>query len=288
MLYKKILVVANPKAGSGNVMTILSQFIELLENNGLSYYSYLTVQGSNQKNIQRLIEVEQCDLVSVIGGDGTVNIVLNSIKDLNIPLHLIPAGIGNDLATMLYPYGPNVKNAFRVIGNYATTKVDIWRCNDYRFCLAFGVGFDGEIAHRVERKSNYVFRQSKYWIEIIRLILRYKERQLKVNGVLKECFMLSMVNGVSLGGSFNIAPRASISDQLIDFICVSKSKVWKRLYYLARIKIGKHLNLSVVEYAQLNQTLITSDQKIPAHIDGEPILDNSYRISFEGIAQFVA
>ncbi len=79
------------------------------------------------------------DLVLVVGGDGTVNAVLNQLAHTPVPMGIVPAGTANDLATLLgIPVNP--RKACRAIRQGAATPIDLIRLNDRYFATAGGLG----------------------------------------------------------------------------------------------------------------------------------------------------
>lgn len=85
------------------------------------------------------------DLVLVVGGDGTVNAVINQLAHKPVPLGIVPAGTANDLATLLgIPLNP--RKACRVIRQGATTPIDLIRINGRLFATAGGLGVLSDVA----------------------------------------------------------------------------------------------------------------------------------------------
>ncbi len=85
------------------------------------------------------------DLVIVVGGDGTVNAVLNQLAHSDVPLGVVPAGTANDLATHLgIPRNP--RQACRMIRRGATARIDLIRLNDRYFATAGGLGVLSDVA----------------------------------------------------------------------------------------------------------------------------------------------
>jgi YegS/Rv2252/BmrU family lipid kinase len=79
------------------------------------------------------------DRLLVIGGDGTVNAVLNAIAHTSLPLGIVPAGTANDLATQLgIPRNP--RRACRAIRRGQAVSIDLLRLNERYFATAGGLG----------------------------------------------------------------------------------------------------------------------------------------------------
>lgn len=103
------------------------------------------------------------DLIVVVGGDGTVNAVLNQIAGSAVAMGIVPAGTANDLATHLgVPRHP--RKACRVIRQGRTRAIDLIRINDRLFATAGGMGVVSDVAvgvNRLKAKDGWVRKTTK-------------------------------------------------------------------------------------------------------------------------------
>lgn len=281
------LVIANPTSCGGKALDTLERFSSFLKQEGLPFLVYKTKPQNNTPAIHQLISEYSIENITILGGDGTINIVLNALPHLNFKLHLIPAGTGNDLAKMIYEKVDEDITFSLVKERSSIKKIDSWKCNEYRFCNGFGAGFDGEIAHRMYQKKYWLPSKLKYWIEIFRLIFSYRSTEVEINGTKTDVFMLAAANGKVYGGSFNIAPNAVANDGLLEIVKIGKVSVLKRFFYLPKIEKGIHLDLDVIDYTKQSSLEIKSEKALPAHLEGEPILAKHYVIEKEGELQFI-
>ena len=90
--------------------------------------------------------------------------------------------------------------------------------------------------------------------------------------------MINIANGKAYGGGFKVAPKASITDGLLDLNIAGEIAAFKRLYYIPIIQKGKHLELSFIQYHQTNKAQIKSAVSLPAHIDGEYFTTDNFII----------
>ena len=281
----QILIIYNPAAQGGASAKVWEEYERFLTSNLLKYSCYTTLGENDAGPLLKLIQTNDFNLISILGGDGTINLAINELPHLNIPVHLIPAGSGNDLAKMVYPEGtPSLTQLFnRVLHtNPATQSVDIWRCNKRLFVNGFGCGFDGSIAYNTKFKKGIWGTKMKYWVEIMKHILLYPSPTITVNSTEYRTFMLSAANGSVYGADFKVAPGANISDGKLDVVRIKKVWVPLRFFYLPLVLLGKHLGKKIVSYEQLDQLTISANKPIPAHLDGEPMNELEYKISKEG------
>ena len=101
---KQVLIIANPKAGKGEPLKKLHEVQNHLQMIGYISEIYFTKNTTDYAGIQDAINAfKKPDCLIIIGGDGTLNDVINSIpKDFKTPLIVLPCGSGNDFATYLY------------------------------------------------------------------------------------------------------------------------------------------------------------------------------------------
>lgn len=278
---KHILVVFNPVAHSGKSKHDYELFLQFIREQKLTYTTYITEKSNNTANIESILNQEQFDAISVVGGDGTLNQTINAKSAHHIPIHPIPAGTGNDLVKMVYPDLP-LTTVFEKILSNNFRKIDIWQCNDSYFINGFGSGFDGAVSHATHGKQYPLFPQLKYWLEILKLILGYRSKTLTINNETRKNFMLAAANGKVYGGGFKVAPEAAVDDSLLDIIEIAPVQVWKRFFYLPQIERGKHLQLSIINHYRTKEIHLTSPKLLRAHLDGEPLLAKEYTIRHAG------
>ena len=286
-----ILIIYNPAAQGGASVAVWTRFEEFLCVNNIRFHCYTTLGKDDAEYIHLLMKSQAFTVVSIIGGDGTINLAVNALPHFDIPVHLIPAGSGNDLAKMIYSEGiPTYSDIFRRVlsTNTPTIPVDIWKCNDRLFANGFGCGFDGSIAYDTKFKKGIWGTKMKYWVEIVKHIFFYRSPTFTVNGVAYPTFMLSLANGQVYGGDFNVAPLAEVSDGLLDVVRITKVSVLLRFFYLPLVLMGKHLNKKVVSHDRLNRVVISANEPLTAHLDGEPMSEKEYEISHAGRIAFLA
>lgn len=207
----------------------------------------------------------------IIGGDGTINHVLNHFRDIAIPIAFIPGGTGNDYAS-LHLRGLSLEQQFELaIGQY-TCHVDAGTCNNKLFINGVGIGFDGWVVKRNLGKRFFDGFMA-YYSTIVSLLLFYKESHIHIKTPEAEwdqpAFMLSIAKGKTYGGGFMVAPLASPVDGAFDFISIAKIGLLKRFNYLPVIEKGRHLNLPFVTFNKTTHIEIEAQHPLQAHLDGE-------------------
>lgn len=221
----------------------------------------------------------------IVGGDGTVNWFINQYPDIQLSLSVFPGGTGNDFHWMLYGDLSLEKQVDKVLEGKPQL-IDAGICNGKLFLNGVGVGFDGAVVKDLLGKKKMAGKVS-YLLSILKHIIRYQEKlcilQMPHETISQDCFMISIANGQRYGGGFKVAPKASVTDALLDVNIIGKVSLLKRIRYLPVIEKGKHLQLSFVQYKQVTSIAILSREVLYAHIDGE--LEINTRFDIEILAK---
>ena len=105
----KIQIIVNNGAGTGSAVAVWKETKEYLQENGISYNAYLTRYEKHAVKLAGQIcgKIPQGPIyLLVVGGDGTINEVLNGITDFDrVRLGVIPTGSGNDFARISESFG---------------------------------------------------------------------------------------------------------------------------------------------------------------------------------------
>jgi len=243
---------------------------------------------------------EGWEIIAAVGGDGSVNEVLNGIIEANLgtpaweagepaagALGLVPIGTGNDFAwCMGAPIG-DVAAACRVLAAGQTRVVDVGRVEDELgnvryFCNNFGAGFDA--ATTVESyKLRYLRGPLVFLVAVLKTIflyykaplvtVRYDDQEMEL-----PLLMVSVANGRRTGGMFLIAPQAVQDDGLLDVTLarqVSQLGIFRLLPYFIR---GTHATQPTVTVDRTAHIVVASEQGLPVHVDGEIMRTDAHRL----------
>ena len=216
----------------------------------------------------------------IIGGDGTLNWFINQYPSMHLPLSIFPGGTGNDFHWMLYGAKTIEQQAEQVLEGKPQL-IDAGICNGKLFLNGVGIGFDGAIVKDLLCKKKRPGKTS-YLLSILKHIIGYREKLCMIRtideSISEDCFMISIANGKRYGGGFEVAPRASVTDALLDVSIIEKVSLLKRIRYLPVIEKGEHLQLPFVQYKQLASVSVSSPQALYAHIDGEFEINSRFDI----------
>lgn len=276
-----ILIVINNFAGNGLAERVYSEYFKYLQRRGVKFFPYYTVGKADPENIEKLLNNKDFTTISVLGGDGTINSVINARGAEKLKIHLIPCGTGNDLVSSLLGK-KNINEYFDHAVSGKTTEIDMYKCNNRRFLVSFGIGFDGAVCEKVEQmRERRLPKFLSYWLAIFSILFNYPNLEVEIDGERRSLFLFSLANNDRFGGGFIIAPKARLDDKQLEYVLVHSTTVSQRLWNILRLKNGKHLNLSIVDYKRVTACSIHALKDIPAHVDGELLYNNHYDIRFD-------
>ncbi|MDZ7821628.1 MAG: acylglycerol kinase family protein [Candidatus Marinimicrobia bacterium] len=125
-----IQVIYNPHSGGGRGRKLSPVIIQSLGQNGHMTIEHCTLYHKHATEIAKHIDLNRCDAIVVIGGDGTVYEVLNGLmrnktSEKRPPLGMIPVGTGNSFAKDLNMY--HWKDGIVAVKKGMTRHVDIMK-----------------------------------------------------------------------------------------------------------------------------------------------------------------
>src|SRR4029077_16783297 len=115
--------------------------------------------------------------------------------------------------------------------------------------------------------------KAAYMGTILRKVFFYSSKKYKtISDEYKaesQNLLISVMNGHRAGGGFHIAPASEIDDGLFDVVILERLHPFRRLRWLPVIEKGKHLELPFIKYFRTRKLIITTEQPMDAHLDGE-------------------
>jgi len=291
----KFCFIINPKAGKERPNRLIRRLEALLERDSLSYeFRVTTKPGHAIALAEKAASSGLFDRIVAIGGDGTINEVVNGMvrvcmQDKDGPgnhpaLGLIPAGMGNDTARGLgIPRG--LKNAYTVLIQGSTRYIDVGEVNGRFFINGVGVGYDGAVMSEMYdiRRKGKILSRWIYFKCLMHQLRRFTPPLLCLeidNKFLppRRYLLFLIANGTCIGGIFKLTPKASLDDGLLDLLLVEAVPRHTFLLNIPRAIMGKHLSLRQVSYYMSGKVTIKSDNPVPCHIDGESYYNNQFSI----------
>jgi len=191
----------------------------------------------------------QVDVVVVVGGDGTVNEVVNGLANGDVPLGIVPAGTVNVLALELgLPF--DVGQACDVILRGNTTTLDLGRADGRRFTLMVGAGIDALTVRELDPRAKRRFRELAFLWTGLRGYLRSPPVSfgVVVDGRRYRANYVVVGNCRFYGGRFGLTTQADPTDGELDVLMYDGTGLARALTFVAGIPFGLHVRHPGVTY----------------------------------------
>ncbi len=221
---KNLLFIINPRAGVDRIKAIEDAVQKHLDASIYQWNFAHTQYPKHGTEIAKQAAKDGVDVVVSVGGDGSLNDVIQGIHNTDTVLGIIPLGSGNGLARSAgLPL--NIEKAIKVLNKQNIHAIDLGLVDDRRYFISnAGVGFDAvvteEFAHSKKRGFwSYVgIINNKVWS------YNPKDWILELDGkrVEEKAFMITVANATQLGYNFNIAPVALLNDGFFDVVIIKK------------------------------------------------------------------
>ena len=272
MKKRKICFIHNPVSG----VRKLNRFEEMVkEHLDLDKFDYAIRETKSPKDAMRLASEavqENFEIIVAVGGDGTINEVVQGMGNAGIILGIIPGGSGNGLARHLeIPLEP--EKAIQQINKLKTKKIDIATINGYPFASIAGLGFDARVANKyrkVRRRGLYGYARV-----VAREFFSYREREYTLTfndqQITRKALLLSIANSNQFGFNSIIAPSARADDGLLDVVVVKKFPIGELPRMIGLLFTGKIDQASYYESFKTKELFIVRRRGKRVNIDGEAI-----------------
>lgn len=172
LVQQRVLILANPIAGGGRSKRLAPQLADALRARGVDAQVHLTQRAGDAGARARATAGEGFDALIAVGGDGTLNEVLNGMPDPSVPLGVLPVGTANVLACELRIPKDPVRLA-ELIASRHTREHAIGVANGRRFLLFCGAGLDAAIVEEVARTRTGTLGKWKWLPSIFRIVVRW-------------------------------------------------------------------------------------------------------------------
>ena len=276
---RNIIFFINPISGTKNKKKLEEGIIERCTREGVAFQILFTSAEGDYNFLSSKVREDNITDVVICGGDGSLRSIISALLGTNVSIGIIPSGSGNGLSRSA-GIPQSLKGAMDVIFKGIARPVDGIIINQQFSCHLSGLGFDAQVAHDFARKKKrglktYIAQFAKNFFAIKSY---YFEVETEGKKFKEEAICICISNSNQFGNNFKIAPKASISDGLMDVIIFRKTAKTRTVISLTRqifsgkiSRLGeKNIEKKKVLYFQTKELKIHNPQKAPFHIDGDP------------------
>ena len=275
-------LIFNPSSGSFSVAKA-SAIEDLLRGAGINFKSYYPAGVKESAGIVNAITASgDHQLIIPVGGDGTVNTLLNGILNRSTIIGYIPLGTVNVLArelgiSSISDAVHRIKNG--VVRSFTAGKITSGPFLRY-FLLMAGIGFDAAVVKAVRPKEKSLFGKGAYMLSAMRELIEWDhgELEIKVDGKSFRCHSAIICNSSYYGGGVRIAPESDIFSEQFAILacrhCGRKDFVAWGVSHLLGTVPGKSQNNIYLKGSVIE---ISGDKGV--HVDGDYVMQAPLAIS---------
>lgn len=221
MSKKHLVFIINPKSGVDRQKAIQHAIDTTLDFSQFTYEIQHTEYAKHGIELAKQAATNGAFAVVAVGGDGSVNDVVNGLLGTDTALAIIPKGSGNGMArTMGIPL--KEEQAIKVINKGNITHMDIGYANGQPFISNAGVAFDALISRKFAKSVRRGFAMYSWLVTKYMWLYKAWKWNIMVDGkeVNTKAFIITVANGRQFGYNFQIAPDANWTDGLFDVVIV--------------------------------------------------------------------
>ena len=219
------------------------------------------------------------DCLVAVGGDGTINRLVNGMMavEASLPLGVIPMGTGNDIArTLNIP--SEVDAAIEVVQAGHPIDYDVFSMKSEQG-LWYGVnassgGFGGVVDEALSSELKAQWGPLAYLVGAAKALARLEGYETSISydeGPAESMRVLNVVvaNGRSAAGGHVVAPKADPKDGLLDVVIVQWGPAAELTEVGARLMAGNYLDSPLVRHRRAQSVRVESNRQMRFNIDGE-------------------
>lgn len=285
-------IIVNPTSSSGKGMEAWEEIKTILNRRNVTYEVHMLQNAGEATQIVRGLTADGNEVnILVVGGDGTLNEVLNGIQDFDqTTVSCIQTGSGNDFARNMH-LEKNVERAImhlleqpeEIALDYGevTVQRDDGAVRTKRFLISSGVGYDANICEEVSRSRLKVVLNKIHLGKLVYVMIGVKQifakktvrakLYLDDKPVMKlpELFFVVGMNHMYEGGGIPFCPDADPTDGRLDVCLVKGMSRLKLLLAVVLVYFKKHLLFKDITNYRCKKMRLVTETPQWIHMDGE-------------------
>ncbi|WP_296644538.1 YegS/Rv2252/BmrU family lipid kinase [Romboutsia sp. 13368] len=272
---RKAKFIYNPNSGEKSIVNNLDFIINIYQMYNITLIPYRI--NKNECIDKAFLDIDDTyDHLLLAGGDGTIDIIINTMKRLNIdlPVGILPVGTANDFAHSL-GLSFDIKQGLENIINYKPKAFDIGKINDKYFINVASCGMFTDVSQKINPDFKNYMGKVAYYITGIEQALHLRAFNIKVKSEEVEykgnMYLMLVFNGKT-AGNLNLAYKAELDDGYLDVIIFKDMPIPKSIPIFINVLRGEHLeksNEDDILYFKTKEIHIECMDELVTDIDGE-------------------
>jgi len=218
------------------------------------------------------------DLLVVVGGDGSLNEVVNGVAGLDTELAVIPAGTGQDFGRT-HGIPARFEDAVRTAVDGRTLTIDlghaVYAGGERYFANVGSVGMSGAVARRANSMSKALGGRATFYYALTREFIGWRNSQVTVtfDGGERRGPMHDVIvaNGRWHAGGMKLAPDASADDGVFDVVLIGDVSKLDFVTTSPKLYSGGHVGHPRVEVVRTASVSVDAARPLPIELEGEPV-----------------
>lgn len=228
---------------------------------------------------------EGIDVVVGVGGDGTLNEIINGVyavsKGFECGIGVIPHGTANDFATYFGIPQDDPLTALRLVAEGQPRHVDVGRVNGELFANVASAGFGAEVVSETSPALKKLVGKLAYVLTGLASMPSLESRPAWITGENfsweGDLFSVNVGNSGQAGGGLRVCPRAQLDDGLLDILIVPDTPLRNAVRLYDEMRNGWLAESDLVVYTQSPWFQIEAPGGIQVNLDGESRAGESFR-----------
>ncbi|MFD1543047.1 YegS/Rv2252/BmrU family lipid kinase [Nonomuraea guangzhouensis] len=274
----QLVLLVNPAARGGRAVRLLGPVARRLRAGGADVS--VIVGDSAPDALERACAAvaERPDALVAFGGDGLVHLAVQAVVGTDVPLGIIPAGTGNDIATALGVPRKDPMAAARVVLRGRSRLVDAARIQagqaDEVFAGVVCCGFDSRVNERANGLS-WPPGMAKYLLATFQELRRFRPIPFRITldddePIEREAMLVAVGNTSSYGAGMRVCPDAQPDDGLLDVMILSALSKAEFVRVFPSVYRGVHVAHEAVSVRRVRRVVLEAPDVV-AYADGERI-----------------
>jgi diacylglycerol kinase (ATP) len=270
---RDVALLVNPTSGRGRGAKLVAPIGEQLRTHGIA--ADLVIGRDADEAFDRVRDrvAKGVDALVAVGGDGLVHMALQVVAGTEIPLGIVPAGTGNDIARGLALPVDDAVAAVDLLARSSVRLVDAARASGRWFAGVLGSGFDSMVNERANRMS-WPHGRARYNLAILAELRTFRpvEFTLVLDGEpwRTDAMLVAVANAPSYGGGMRVCPDAVMDDGLLDVMVLAPISKPEFVKVFPKVYKGTHVGHPAVTIRRARRVELAAPG-VTAYADGERV-----------------
>ncbi|MEV8262619.1 YegS/Rv2252/BmrU family lipid kinase [Microbacterium sp. NPDC077057] len=286
-----IAVLSNPLSGKGRGQRATEEALDHLRQRGADVRVYAGGSPAETRRLAMLALDAAPDGLVLVGGDGTLSGILDVVCAAGVPVTVVPAGTGNDLARALGLPRTDVAAAVELALTGLPRPIDIGEVRTSTgtslFLTVAALGFDARVSDRTNR-LRWPSGALRYYLALLIELVRLRPLDFTIRAddgpaIPARGTLVAVGNTASYGGGMPVCVGAVPDDGTLDVVAVGPLGRLRLVRLFPVLLRGRHLARPEVHHLRA-RTVTVAAPGLVAYADGERVGEETCTISVRAAA----